>query len=548
MAVARQLVKERYWNGQHLLLRRWRAGWWTWGTTCWSEVDEATIRGEAYAFTERAVYLDDARKVPAYAPWAPTRYRIADLLEALAAVAHLRDTVHPPQWISGAGAPATTALVSVANGLLDVRTRQLHAHDPGFFNTVAVPFDYDPAVGADRWLSFLQTLWPDDPESIATLAEFFGYVVSGRTDLQKILLLVGPTRAGKGIIARILKSMIGLGSCAGPTLASLGTNFGLQPLIGKPLAIISDARLGGANVHQVVERLLSVSGEDMLTVDRKFKEPWTGTLPTRFVVVSNELPHFGDASGAIANRFVVLNLTESWLGRENTALTNHLLPELPGILNWSLDGLARLVAAAHFTEPAASRDAVVALQDLASPTAAFVRECCERGPYEVDCRALYGAWQRWAQDAGHRGGDRQVFGRNLHAVIPSLRVSRPREGGNRHRRYQGVKLRDDGPYNGTDRGPARTGPPSGRSEPALVRDGPRSEPLYPLGADDPGATVGDAPSRVRRRPDRGVPGVPRDGLPRGRRWDGLQRLPPPPRAVGLASWLFCDDTKSRSAV
>ena len=64
------------------------------------------------------------------------------------------------------------------------------------------------------------------------------------------------------------------------------------------LAIISDARLGGGNVHQVVERLLSVSGEDMLTIDWKYLEPWTSTLRTRFLVISNELPRFGDASGA----------------------------------------------------------------------------------------------------------------------------------------------------------------------------------------------------------------------------------------------------------
>src|SRR5439155_9381078 len=143
-------------------------------------------------------------------------------------------------------------------GLLHVQTRVLHPHDPRLFNTVAVPFAYDAAAGEPtRWLHFLGELWPGDPECIAALQEFFGYVISGRTDLHKILLLVGPTRAGKGVIARILKALVGRGNYAGPTLASLGTNFGLSPLIGKPLAIVSDARLGGANVHQVVERLLS---------------------------------------------------------------------------------------------------------------------------------------------------------------------------------------------------------------------------------------------------------------------------------------------------
>src|SRR5262249_26113157 len=150
-------------------------------------------------------------------------------------------------------------------------------------------------------------------------------------------------------IARVLKELLGRGNYVGPTLASLGTNFGLEPLVGKPLAIISDARLGGANVHQVVERLLSISGEDVLTIDRKYRQHWTGTLPTRFFVISNELPRFGDASGAIASRFILLTLRESWLGRENTRLTSQLLEELPGILNWALDGLEALQKQGSFT-------------------------------------------------------------------------------------------------------------------------------------------------------------------------------------------------------
>ena len=38
--------------------------------------------------------------------------------------------------------------------------------------------------------------------------------------------------------------MIGRGHVANPTLSSLGTEFGLAPLLGKSLAVIGDARLG----------------------------------------------------------------------------------------------------------------------------------------------------------------------------------------------------------------------------------------------------------------------------------------------------------------
>src|SRR5262249_26567954 len=156
-------------------------------------------------------------------------------------------------------------------------------------------------------LKFLSELWPQESPDmfrleIDALSEWFGYVISGRTDLHKILMMIGPTRGGKGVIARVLTALVGRQNCAGPTLNSLGGEFGLAPLIGKPLAVISDARFAGRDASIVVERLLSISGEDMLTVNRKYKEQWSGKLPSRLHVLSNELPRLGDASMAIVGR------------------------------------------------------------------------------------------------------------------------------------------------------------------------------------------------------------------------------------------------------
>lgn len=90
-------------------------------------------------------------------------------------------------------------------------------------------------------------------------------------------MLVGPKRAGKGTVLRVLKGLLGDHNVAAPTLSSLTQNFGLAPLVGKPLAAISDARIGTrADSLVAVERLLSVSGEDPITVDRKYRDAWTG--------------------------------------------------------------------------------------------------------------------------------------------------------------------------------------------------------------------------------------------------------------------------------
>lgn len=463
LEVARKLYDgHRHDDGSRTLVA-WRGGWMRWDGPHWSEVDPAELRSEVYETLGRADYLKPVTGMRGRLdfqpdPWNPDKRKVGNVMEALAAVGHLSATVDAPSWIEQHDFVQHPAahMIGCANGVLDLTTRTLHDHTPALFNTVSVPFDYEPnPPPPTTWLQFLDSVWPNDDDSVSLLQEYLGYVISGRTDMQKMLLLIGPTRSGKGTIARMLAELVGRGHVAGPTLASLGTNFGLSPLLGKPVAIISDARLGNTPADPVVERLLSITGEDMLTVDRKYKEPWSGKLPTRFVILSNELPRFRDASGAIANRLVILQMTTSFLGREDRALDKRLRAELPGILAWALEGLDRLARNGQFTVPAASSDATALMMDLASPMSAFVRERCVRGPTEeVGRDALYAAWKVWAEDNGHRAGAKTTFGRDLRAAVPEVKVTQPRTDEGRLRLYAGIALQSEG----------RVGSPASSSE------------------------------------------------------------------------------------
>jgi len=237
--------------------------------------------------------------------------------------------------------------------------------------------------------------------------------------------MIGPTRGGKGVIARMLSALLGRQNVAGPTLNSLAGEFGLAPLIGKPLAVISDARFAGRDSSIVVERLLSISGEDTLTINRKYRDQWTGKLPTRLHVISNELPKLGDASTAIVGRIVLLLLSRSWLGREDHDLECAIQAELPGTLNWALDGLERLTSNdGRFTRFVAADEAIITMRDLASPVAAFVRERCEIGPdKEIRVDDLYVSYKRWAEDSGHVKVAKHTFGRDT-SWPPSHRCGR----------------------------------------------------------------------------------------------------------------------------
>ncbi|MGW2281989.1 DNA primase family protein [Streptomyces sp. NPDC001770] len=444
MAVARRVIPDWQTPNGRLLCRRWRGSWMRWTGTCWREMDEQQMRAGLYKRLEYATYTTPGKDgQPEIRDWAPTKQKIGNLLDALGAITLLPTDVDAPNWIEDDATEDTSPIVACQNGLLRIRDRALLPHSPGFFNLVSVPYDYDPQATAPSWERFLRQIWPDDEPAIRALQEWFGYVLSGRTDQQKILLIKGPSRSGKGTIARVLKELVGRENLAGPTLAGLGTNFGLSSLLGKPLAVISDARLSGHDGGQVVERLLTISGEDTIDIDRKYRDPWTGKLPTRLMILTNELPHFGDSSGVIARRFVVLNMTVSWLGKEDTSLTDKLASEMPGIINWALDGLARLERAGRITEPPSSREAVITMQDTASPTSAFIRERCTVGPdREVPVDTLWAVWREWAEDNGVRAvGTKQMFGRNLLSVVPQLHRARPRDAyGRQVPTYTGITL------------------------------------------------------------------------------------------------------------
>jgi len=137
----------------------------------------------------------------------------------------------------------------------------------------------------------------------------------------------------------------------------------------------------------------------------------------------------------------MLMLTESWLGKEDVTLTNKLLTEAPSIFNWALDGLDRLTERGHFEMPKASQEAVLQLEDLASPVAAFLRERCKIDPaMSVEVDVLWDAWKVWCEGQGRGPGTKNGLGSDLRAAVPSLRKERPRVDGGRMSTYSGIRL------------------------------------------------------------------------------------------------------------
>ncbi|WP_052435519.1 phage/plasmid primase, P4 family [Bradyrhizobium japonicum] len=446
MPSARALRSDRFTAGGMPSMHHYRGTFWRWNGSCYRDADNDSVQAQIWRYLDGAKrYGKEGEKID----FQPNRSEVENVAAAFKAVCNLPGHVEAPAWLGEALGDQPQELLPVRNGLLHLPSGRLAKPSPSFFCMNASDVTFDPIAPEPReWLHFLDMIWPDDPQSVETLQDMFGYLLSADTSHQKIPLIIGPKRSGKGTIARVLTGLLGQDSVTAPTLASLATNFGLAPLIGKSVAIVGDARLSGkVDQSAIAERLLSISGEDSITVDRKFQSAWTGKLGVRFVVMSNELPRLSDVSGALASRFVVLTMTQSFYGQEDRGLGNRLIADLPGILNWAREGYLRLRRRGYFQQPDSARDAIEELEELSSPISAFIKARCVVSPgLRASANDVFIAWRHWCEENGRReAGTVQSFGRDLRAAVPGLRIARPRVDGLQVRYYEGIRLVSEGP-------------------------------------------------------------------------------------------------------
>jgi putative DNA primase/helicase len=337
-------------------------------------------------------------------------------------------------------------LIPCRNGLLDLKSGELLPHSPDYLIFNTVEYNYDPTLlEPQEWTKFVQSMWPDDDGSeggsIACLQEIMGLLLSGDGSMQKIFLFIGPPRCGKGTLQHALIKLIGKEHCAGVNSKAFSENFGLQDMIGKAIGFLPDQR-SGRNGGAMTESLLQISGQDPVSINRKNKSHWMGVLPTRIVILTNDIPHLPDSSGVIATRFVPLVFEESFLGREDHELFNKLVPEMAQIMNWALEGLRRLRARGQFIITAQAEEMMQKIQTASAPHLEFFSENLIEDPIGVVVKTtVYEMYVDWCKVRGHKPCSHTIFCPRVERAF-NLSSSHPRIGGKRERVWLGIRFQD----------------------------------------------------------------------------------------------------------
>lgn len=443
-AVESRLIKlaswilEKLWtvNGS-VILRWWRGELWVWDGRCYKVIPDDEVQAH--------ILLHLGNKVDKMSP-----QLAAGILACVKALVLIPNHCNQPLWLDDSGKfVAGRHLISMSNGLLDVdallrgESDVLGPASSRWFSPVAVDYGFERDASCPQWNMLLATWLESDEPCINLLQEWFGYCLTSDTSQQKALFLEGEGANGKSVAILTLKKVLGPENCSEVPLELFGDRFSLASTLGKLVNVCGDT----AEMDKTAEGFIKqFTGGDEMQFDRKYKPPVSARPTAKLVVAMNNRPRFSDRSDGIWRRILLM----PWRVRIDEARQDRrlvrsdqpdwpLLPELPGIFNWAIEGLKRLKSQTEFTIPQRCRDALAEYRQESNPASMFLADRCEKKPEaSVSSQNLYIAYRTWCYARGYRPLAVSAFGKE---VLKDGSVIKSRGGGSTRRmEYKGINL------------------------------------------------------------------------------------------------------------
>jgi len=314
--------------------------------------------------------------------------------------------------------PDDTVLINLRNGTFEItpEKQDLRPFDADDFLTYQLPFEYDPQATAPRFSKYLEEVLPDQ-ESQEVLAEFMGYIFTRNLKLEKVLFLYGSGRNGKSVMFDIIRSMLGEENISFYGLQSLTDDNGYYraKLVNKLVNWASDVgdRLQSNTFKQLA------SGEP-IECRLPYKEPFQLQNVCKFAFNTNTLPADVEHTTAFFERFLIIPFDQYIEPeRRDPELAKKIISnELPGVFNWVLDGLNRLLKQGKFSQCQASNDALSEFRKESDSVAMFCDEMNYKATPEkwTQAKPVYIDYRDYCFSEGLKPLARKNFHKRLEAL------------------------------------------------------------------------------------------------------------------------------------
>jgi len=298
---------------------------------------------------------------------------------------------------------------------------------PDLFSRDYVIYDFEPTAKCPLFHKYLERVLPSKA-SRTQVQEMVGLLLADTTDYELFFYLYGPTaRNGKTVLLEIISALVGKHNVSHVGLGAITDRFESWPLAEAKVNICGDmatdtGKAGLAHVEGLFKDL--ISGSD-IEYQKKNRDKFDVPCRARFVFAGNSLPTFVDRSDAIWERLRVVHFpVQIPLSERDPNLAEKIIgSELPGIFQWAMSGLHRVIEQKGIPDTEES-------QKIKSEHRV---ECDHEKKFIVDCGYVRGeekdyvpmaqileSYKRWMTDNGYIPKGSGRFYQRIESLIPGV--------------------------------------------------------------------------------------------------------------------------------
>lgn len=329
-------------------------------------------------------------------------------------------------------------LLNVANGYIDLTSRELYPHDITQMFSQIANTDYSEKMQPAVWLDFLNDIFDGDKEVIRYIQKALGYSLTGSTREQVMFILHGKGRNGKSIFVETIAEILG----------DYSNNMQAKSLMVKKndnvntdIARLSKARFVTSSEPNEGFRfdeglIKQITGGDKVTARFLYAEEFEYTPKFKIWVSTNHKPIIRGTDDGIWRRLVLIpfevQIPEEKVDKD---LKYKLLREAPAILNWMTEG-AYMWMQEGLEMPDKLIDASQSYRTEMDVVEQFIEEKCNRmkGARETG-KKLYDEYKVWADENNEYKMDKNKFGKKMKEKFESKKM-------NNGVNYIGIELKE----------------------------------------------------------------------------------------------------------
>lgn len=314
---------------------------------------------------------------------------------------------------------ADPMLFATQDQWIDLNSGKATSPKPSRFVSMFSPVEFEPKATCPTFIKFLNDIFEGDEAPIAFMQRAIGYSLTGKTDEQCMFVLIGSGANGKSTLINIIGKLLG----------RYGTTAASQTLIANNRSSVGDdlVNLRGARLISISEtedgealaeaKIKQMTGGDFIKARPLYGEWQVFTITGKLWLATNNLPTINGTDEGIWRRIRVIPFNRTFKAEEqDKALAQKLDAELPGILNWAIEGCLQWQREG-LNPPQIVIEQVARYRSTMDSVAQFVdEECCVDAGATVSASSLYALYREWCLRSGLKAKSLAGFKHALQAT------------------------------------------------------------------------------------------------------------------------------------